>query len=151
MKKTTAQIECNYTFNKIAKELNSSLSDTKKEKVLLSIFAEYKHNLINKGYVVLTRKLGVIHLVKFKKRSKVLNYELTKEEGKPIYLSNIHTDGMIYTINWHKPRFSNYQFYTFKPARLLTRALAKNLLEVDAPVLINPKNFLREQISVRTN
>lgn len=151
MKKTTAQTEHNYTFSNLAKELKSSLSDVKKEKVLLSIFAEYRNSLINKGYVALTRRLGVIHLVKFKKRSKVLNYELTKEAGKPIYLSNIHTDGMVYTIKWHKPRFTNYQFYTFKPARLLTRALAKNLLEVDPPILINPKNFLREQIHTRTN
>ncbi len=52
MKKTTEAIEHNYTFTKIAKELNSDLSDNKKEKVLLSIFAEYRNDLINKGYVV---------------------------------------------------------------------------------------------------
>jgi len=151
MKKTTVLTERNYTFSSLAKQLNSTLSDVKKEKVLLSIFAEYRNDLINKGYVALPRRLGVIHLIKFKKRSKVLNYELTKESGKPIYLSNIHTDGMVYTIKWYRPRFTNYQFYTFKPARLLTRALAKNLLEVDPPILVNPKLFPREQIHTRTN
>lgn len=137
------QIGHNINLAEIKKSLPSTLSDIKKEKVLLAIFAEYSEMILSKGYVNLGKQLGVIYL-KPKKATKkrVLNYDLFNKTGKKIYLSNLHSDDIIYTLEWAKGKFHNNKFYKFKGARLLTRALSK-ILKQREPVIINPKNFVK--------
>jgi hypothetical protein len=137
----TKQIEVNINLTTLKKELKSTLSDIKKEKVLLAIFAEYKDILTKQGYIKLGGALGVIYLVRsLPTKKRVLNYALSKELGRKVYLSNLHSDDYVYRIKWSKGRFVNNRFYKFKPARKTTRQLATQL-KIEEPVLINPKNF----------
>jgi hypothetical protein len=135
------QIERNITLSVLKKEVPSRLTDIKKEKVLLAIFAAYKEEIIKKGYVSLSKRLGAIYLHRYKSRKRILNYKLFKETGKKAYLSNLHTDEYIYCLRWARPIIKNKKYYDFVGCRKLTRAISEFLKE-EEPVLVNPKNLI---------
>lgn len=58
-----------------------------------------------------------------------IDWKATKEEGKPIYNFNFHTDGYSYWWKWYKKSSRQYlsQFWYFKASRTTSRELAKYL------------------------
>ncbi len=58
-----------------------------------------------------------------------IDWENSKKLHKVIYLTNDHREGHVYKFVWHRGKKLGIHWYTFRPCRLMKRALAKILKE----------------------
>jgi hypothetical protein len=72
---------------------------------------------------------GKFEIVKYKSKSKKIDWKNTKANGKYIYHLNLHSDGYLYRFRWNKSSawLSNKTFYKFKATRYNTRFVASQI------------------------
>lgn len=88
---------------------------------ILSAYNEVVMDKLIKGDAVkLLNKLGVIRIVKYKPRRRLVNFPLTKEEGKIIHHDNLETNGFNIILHWYRDddaQFRNKRIWSLKLTR----------------------------------
>lgn len=78
--------------------------------------------------------LGRFGIVKQLRKTKPIDWKLTRQLGKVIYHKNSYTNGNVFKWHWekkHKCFFANKGLYTFTPVRSLKRELASYIKGLD--------------------
>lgn len=133
------------------KDINCDSSysiDLKTYKLIISTCFEYMINeyLIHGRKVILPYALGELSTVKYKLKSKPIDWKKTNENIKNgireyAYYSLNHTEGFRWCIKWKKNKraFQGQSFWRFKPHKSLRKVISYSLLK--NPQLINKYNL----------
>ena len=107
------------------------LTEQKYKEVLQAITDNILTTLESGDFVEMPYNLGSFKILKFKNRSRYIDWKNTKLLGKYVYFNNLHSDGYSYKFKLDKTRckFGGQKYYGFKVARYFARGLAKGIKE----------------------
>lgn len=135
--KTLLSYSVNDFYKKYKKERRDVRHLTQKQyrKAILKVFYYISQDIIETGIPYNPKVLiGRFGIVKRKSKNKVVDFKKTKEIGKTVYFTNLHTSGYYFRWFWEKftskCRFKNKRYYKFVRNRNLKKRLHKHIMKL---------------------